>query len=172
MGCCTTNCWTGLPNSGPPDARPQRLQGGSHGRFGCRTVSDQSLNDIGVYQSGLDTWLVLAPTHVVPASSQAPVLAARALQLANEVRARGARCGERSFGSAPPVRLSGTLAGAALGYATHMAQHNYFEHEYLAGRSLCGVDSFCRKRSPIEWTRQAAREPSLFRVTCSFGGGG
>jgi hypothetical protein len=101
-----------------------------------------------------------------------------------------------------------------LGHATDMAQHNYFEHEDLAGRSpadrvrrdghrlcdgsgfeawfvlgsiagrsltaekwdsvkpLCGVDSFCRKRSPIEWTRQAPREPSLFRVKCSFGGGG
>jgi uncharacterized protein YkwD len=39
------------------------------------------------------------------------------------------------FGPAPPVTLSGTLAGVALGHAADMAQNNYFEHEDLAGKS-------------------------------------
>jgi uncharacterized protein YkwD len=68
----------------------------------------------------------------VPASA---ALATRALQLVNEVRARGARCGQRSFAPAPPVALSGTLGGVAFGHATDMAEHNYFEHEDLAGQS-------------------------------------
>jgi uncharacterized protein YkwD len=72
---------------------------------------------------------------VVPARSQAPVLASRALELVNEVRARGARCGERSFGPAPPVKLSGTLANVAFGHANDMAVHNYFEHQDRAGHS-------------------------------------
>jgi uncharacterized protein YkwD len=60
---------------------------------------------------------------------------ARALELVNEVRARGTRCGAHSFGPAPPVALSGTLASVALGHAADMAQHGYFEHEDRAGQS-------------------------------------
>jgi uncharacterized protein YkwD len=120
----------GLHVSGPDSSTVQLLR-----RSDCRTVTDQGLHDIGVYHRGSDTWLVLAAAYVVPASSQAPVLATRALQLVNEVRARGTRCGERSFAPAPPVRLSETLAGVAFGHAADMAQHNYFEHQDLAGRS-------------------------------------
>jgi uncharacterized protein YkwD len=64
-----------------------------------------------------------------------PSLASRALQLVNDIRARGARCGRRSFGPAPPLTLSGTLDGVALGHADDMAQNNYFDHEDLAGQS-------------------------------------
>jgi uncharacterized protein YkwD len=120
----------GLHVSGPDSSTVQLLR-----RSDCRTVTDQGLHDIGVYHRGSDTWLVLAAAYVVPSSSQAPVLATRALQLVNEVRARGTRCGERSFAPAPPVRLSETLAGVAFGHAADMAQHNYFEHQDLAGRS-------------------------------------
>ncbi|MGO9514090.1 MAG: CAP domain-containing protein [Steroidobacteraceae bacterium] len=135
--------------SGPDSATLQLLK-----QSACRTVTDQGLRDIGVYRRGSDTWLVLASAYVVPSSyvvpsghlappssyaapssSQAPVLATRVLQLVNEVRARGTRCGERSFGPAPPVRLSGTLAGVAFGHAADMAKHNYFDHEDLSGRS-------------------------------------
>jgi uncharacterized protein YkwD len=88
-----------------------------------------------MYRHGADTWLLLASAYVAPPKSQAPVLAMQALQLVNEVRARGARCGERSFGPAPPVRLSDALSGVALGHASDMAMHNYFEHEDLTGHS-------------------------------------
>jgi uncharacterized protein YkwD len=116
--------------SGPDSSTVQLLKGS-----GCRAVADQGLRDIGIYQHGLDTWLVLASVYGVPTSSQAPVLATRALQLVNQVRARGTRCGERSFGPAPPVKPSETLAGVALGHAADMAKHNYFEHEDLTGHS-------------------------------------
>jgi uncharacterized protein YkwD len=116
--------------SGPESSAVELLR-----RSDCRAVTDGALRDIGVYRHGQDTWLLLASRYVVPARSQGPLLAARALQLVNEVRARGARCGERSFAPAPPVTLSGTLAGVALGHASDMAEHNYFEHQDLAGRS-------------------------------------
>ena len=64
-----------------------------------------------------------------------PAMAARALQLVNEARARGAQCGAQSFGPAPPLTLSGTLAGVALGHATDMAVHDYFEHQDRSGQS-------------------------------------
>jgi uncharacterized protein YkwD len=120
----------GLHITGPESSTMQLLR-----RSGCRTVMNPGLHDIGVYRRRLDTWLVLASAYVVPARSQAPVLASRVLQLVNEVRARGARCGERAFAPAPPVKLSGTLAGVALGHAADMAQHDYFEHEDLTGHS-------------------------------------
>ena len=120
----------GLRVSGPDSSIVQLLR-----RSSCRMVTDQGMHDIGVYTRGSNTWLLLASAYAVPASSQAPLLATRALQLVNEARARGTRCGERSFAPAPPVKLSGTLAGVALGHAADMAQHNYFEHEDRAGHS-------------------------------------
>jgi uncharacterized protein YkwD len=135
----------GLHVTGPESSMIQLLK-----QSGCRTVLNQAMHDAGVYQHGANTWVVLAsanvapanvapanvaPANAAPANSQGPVLATRALQLVNEVRARGARCGERSFGPAPPVKLSDTLAGVAFGHANDMARHNYFEHEDLSGRS-------------------------------------
>jgi uncharacterized protein YkwD len=120
----------GLHITGPESATLALLK-----RSNCRTVLDQSLRDIGVYTLGSDTWILLASAYAVPASSQLPVQATRTLQLVNEVRARGTRCGDRSFGPAPSVSLSATLAGVALGHASDMAHHDYFEHKDLAGRS-------------------------------------
>jgi uncharacterized protein YkwD len=149
---------SGVHVSGPNSSLVQLLR-----RTSCRTVTDRSLHDVGVYRRGLETWFVLAsryalsapgparvtaraaptpiqaPSLALPtraaASSAAPSLAARALQLVNNVRARGTRCGERSFGPAPPVRLSGTLNDVALGHAADMARHDYFEHDDLSGHT-------------------------------------
>jgi uncharacterized protein YkwD len=116
--------------SGPADSTIQLLR-----QSGCARLADRGLRDIGAYSRASNTWLVLATPYVLPSKAQAPQLATRALELVNEARARGARCGVRSFGPAPPVRLSGTLANVAFGHAADMAEHNYFEHEDLAGRS-------------------------------------
>jgi uncharacterized protein YkwD len=104
-------------------------------RSECATVTNRNMRDIGVHHRGRDTWIVLASPDVVPSRTEAPVLAARALDLVNEARARGARCGTRWFAPAPPVRLSGTLDGVALGHANDMAEHDYFEHEDRGGHS-------------------------------------
>jgi uncharacterized protein YkwD len=116
--------------SGPDSSALQLLKAS-----GCRALTNQGLHDIGVYRHGLESWIVLASRYVAPSPSQAPMLATRALQLVNEARARGARCGEHSFAPAPPMKLSGTLADVALGHAADMAKRDYFEHQDLAGRS-------------------------------------
>jgi uncharacterized protein YkwD len=120
----------GLHIKGPPSATIQLLK-----QAGCRTVTNPALQDVGFYQRGADSWLVLGLRNVAPTSAQAPMQASRALQLVNEVRARGARCGDRAFAPAPPVKLSPTLGGVAFGHADDMAKHNYFEHEDLTGHS-------------------------------------
>jgi uncharacterized protein YkwD len=120
-------------------------------RSGCSPVMDRSMHEIGFYQLDQDTWLVLAAERVrSPAPKPATVVAAAApkpatpptaplpgyaLQLVNDVRAHGARCGDRSFGPAPPLRLSGALSQVALGHAFDMANHNYFEHDDLLGHT-------------------------------------
>jgi len=121
---------SGVHTTGPESGIVQQLR-----RTSCVTVTNRSFRDIGIYRRGADTWFVLASRYAVPSSTQAPALAARALELVNAARARGARCGERSFAPAPPVTLSGTLAGVALGHASDMAVNNYFEHADLTGHT-------------------------------------
>jgi len=120
----------GLHIRGPETATIQLLK-----KADCRTVTNPAFRDVGLYRRGAESWLMLGSIYVAPASAQAPQQATRALQLVNEIRARGARCGDRSFAPAPPVKLSQTLGGVAFGHADDMAKHNYFEHEDLTGRS-------------------------------------
>jgi len=149
----------GLRVMGSDEALIQRLRGTR-----CDGVSSRDLREVGSYRRGPVSYLILASTTTmaapVPAHAPAtttpradpptarppvsgaatpspasPVLASRALELVNEVRARGARCGAQSFAPAPPLSLSGTLAGVALGHATDMAVHDYFEHQDLTGQS-------------------------------------
>lgn len=55
----------------------------------------------------------------------------------NEARARGARCGnEGTFGPAPPLAWSGTLAQAAAAHTRDMASHNVFSHTGTDGSVL------------------------------------
>lgn len=146
---------SGVHVSGPDSSLLETLR-----RSGCHSLASPGWREVGVYHHGPDSWVVLAAgagvpdtavttaggdalpvrpeTRVsapVPMSSTGPVLASRALQLVNEARARGARCGTKVFGPAPPMTLSGTLAGVASGHAIDMAEHNYFEHQDLGGKS-------------------------------------
>jgi uncharacterized protein YkwD len=144
--------------SGPDDFVIQELRGTR-----CRNVASRDLRDVGVYRRGAQTWLVLASAAAIPdygwapgsspeshpaaaprpsyAPSPAPPGAggsmseAHALELVNEARARGTRCGTQEFAPAPPLSLSRTLAGVALGHAADMAEHDYFEHVDPAGQS-------------------------------------
>lgn len=70
-----------------------------------------------------------------PSPSRTSITASRVLQLVNEVRARGTRCGEKAFGSAQPLQLSATLDSVAAEHAVDMARHDYFEHVDLGGHT-------------------------------------
>jgi uncharacterized protein YkwD len=104
-------------------------------RASCRTVSNREFQDIGIYRRGSNNWLILSSRYTPPDRSQGPALAARALELINQIRASGTRCGQRLFAPTAPVTLSATLAAVALGHAADMAAHDYFEHEDLTGHS-------------------------------------
>jgi uncharacterized protein YkwD len=81
-----------------------------------------------------------APVHTfgyatAPRPSRSPTQATRVLQLVNQVRAAGTRCGEKSFGPAMPLQLSATLDEVAAAHASDMARHDYFEHVDLEGHN-------------------------------------
>jgi uncharacterized protein YkwD len=142
---------------GPENSLLERLR-----RTQCHTLMDRGLREVGLYQRGEDRWLVLmgpgtgsaavagtvaaahpaaapAPVPATPPQSKSiafsPALAAHALDLVNQARARGVRCGGRPYAPAPALSLSGTLDGVAFGHAADMAVHNYFEHQDLTGAS-------------------------------------
>jgi uncharacterized protein YkwD len=155
----------GVRASGADEALIRRLRGSD-----CRAVSGQSLRDVGIYHRGADTWLVLAaasgsswssppanrPVARAPSTTRY-ALPGSALQLVNEARARGAQCGAQSFGPAPPLTLSLTLAGVARGHATDMAVHDYFEHQDLSGQS------------PAERVRAAGYSEKLVGENIAYG---
>lgn len=129
----------GLRLSGPDDSILQSLR-----RTRCRPVADQSLRDMGVYRQGMQTWVVIASPEsaartfgyaTAPSAARTATSAARVLQLVNEVRAIGSRCGDKSFGPAAPLRGSGTLDSVAADHAEDMARHDYFEHVDLQGNT-------------------------------------
>ncbi len=132
----------GLRLRGPDDAIMRTLR-----QTRCRAVAVESLRDIGGFHRGAQYWVVIASTAATAAAaaparpplladqSQTSTVALRVLDEVNAVRARGTRCGERSFGPAPPLQLSGMLGSAASAHAVDMAQHDYFEHVDLSGHS-------------------------------------
>jgi uncharacterized protein YkwD len=133
--------------SGPDAALLRELR-----RSGCNAVTDRGVQDVGAFHRGLETWLLLgsrraslpisapvtakSPMSTQPAApARLPVSAARALELVNDIRAKGTRCGDRAFAPVAPVKLSSTLSSVALGHAADMAQHAYFEHADLSGHT-------------------------------------
>ena len=101
----------------------------------CRALTDPNLNDVGFYQRGAESWLVMASAYVMPPATRSPQIAARVLELVNAAREHGRMCGRRSFKTVAPLRISSALAAVALGHAADMAEHGYFDHQDLGGHS-------------------------------------
>lgn len=58
-----------------------------------------------------------------------PEVRARVVELVNEARRHGRRCGSERFAAAPPLTTSRPLNDAAAEHARDMAKKKYFEHE-------------------------------------------
>ena len=94
----------------------------------CETVLDPQFTEIGVYQHGEITWIVVAVPLTLPKPDDMPQVAARVLKLVNEARAQPRKCGARAFPPVPPLQLSPLLSRAALAHAKDMSAHKLFEH--------------------------------------------
>ena len=94
----------------------------------CETVLDPEFTEIGVYEHGNTTWIVVAVPLTLPKPADMPRVAARVLELVNEARAKPRNCGSRSFPNVAPLKLSPILSRAALAHAQDMSAHQRFEH--------------------------------------------
>ena len=101
----------------------------------CRVLRDRSLTDAGAFRRGDELWVVFAVQAVLPNFDDAGAMVQRAVNLVNEAREQGHRCGNRFWPGANPVRLSATLSEVARQHALDMARHHYFDHQDLSGRS-------------------------------------
>lgn len=57
------------------------------------------------------------------------------LDLINEVRAQGCKCGTKTMSPAKPLRWNNRLATAALGHSRYMHDANYFGHDTPQGQT-------------------------------------
>lgn len=88
-------------------------------------------------------WLPIALLAAAPAMASAaesrvagepvPALRARVLELMNQARAQGRRCGRESFPPAAPLGVAKPLQQAAQDHARDMARRKYFSHEAPGG---------------------------------------
>jgi uncharacterized protein YkwD len=126
----TATAVSGLRFHGLDSPNPPHMDAAS-----CRVLRDRSLKEVGAYHRADELWVVFAAPTVLPSAEPAGAMGVRALRLVNEARAQGRRCGNRSWPSANPVRLSAMLSEVARQHALDMARHHYFDHQDLSGRS-------------------------------------
>lgn len=94
----------------------------------CESVNDKRFAEVGVHQSGDETWIVLAARKASKPVLDPVAVATRVLELVNAVRVQGRDCGREHFGAAPQLALSPTLSEAASGHANDMARNATLAH--------------------------------------------
>jgi uncharacterized protein YkwD len=74
-----------------------------------------------------------AAREAVVGRDSGATIRARVLELVNDARSRGRRCGSERFAAAPPLGLSRKLSEAAAEHARAMARRNFFDHRGADG---------------------------------------
>lgn len=97
----------------------------------CKGINDPKFAELGVYQSGGETWIVMSVRSETPfAALQDPAgVARRVLELVNAARTEARRCGRDSFEPAPPLTMATTLTAAASLHAIDMAARGELTHD-------------------------------------------
>jgi uncharacterized protein YkwD len=99
----------------------------------CDVIGDARLAEIGYFEHGAEVWLVFA-SPFAPAESVDPAeLDRRVLQLVNEARLLGTRCGGEQFAATTALQEHPSLKDAAQSHAEDMAAHNFLGHEGSSG---------------------------------------
>jgi uncharacterized protein YkwD len=103
----------------------------------CEGINDPKLAELGVHQSGNETWIVMAARTEAPfAALQDPAaVVQRVLELVNAARGEMRRCGRERFEAAPPLATSATLMAAASVHSLDMAARGSLGHDGSDGSS-------------------------------------
>ena len=123
----------------------------------CTALTRADLRDIGLYERGSDTWIVLADPYTLPRRDESAGIAAQVLSLVNAARAHPQRCGTRAFAPTTPLRRSSILDRVARGHAIDMAEHHYLDHIDFA------------HHSPADRLRAAGYRESLVGENIAYG---
>jgi len=99
----------------------------------CGIITDSNLHQIGIYQRGMETWMVLAAPSSLPDPDDASTVSGRVLELINKARLHSRKCGRQSFSATTPLKPVATLEYAARAHAQDMAQHSYVGHNGTDG---------------------------------------
>lgn len=94
----------------------------------CETITDATLEEIGVYQKRDETWIVVATPFSTPGAKDAAQVGKDVLSLVNAARGKARKCGRKQFAAVPPLRLSAVLNRAALIHSQDMASKSFLEH--------------------------------------------
>jgi uncharacterized protein YkwD len=96
----------------------------------CAGIGDSNYTELGSYQDGDQTWIVLAVRTEQPFVDvrDPAAVVGRVLELVNAARAEPRVCGRDSFGATSPLTASTTLAAAAAVHALDMADHRKLDH--------------------------------------------
>ena len=105
------------------------------GKSSCPHLVEPAYREMGAYQQGRETWIVVALPFAPPPADSAESVAQRVLELVNAARGQSRQCGDRPYRAVGRVRLNATLSAAALAHASDMAAHSYFAHEGRDGSS-------------------------------------
>jgi uncharacterized protein YkwD len=98
----------------------------------CGTLTDPELREIGAFQRGEETWLVLA-RPLIPAETTADALNQRVLELVNEARRKPRRCGSEAYSATNPLQSNAALREAAVTHARDMASRGRLGHDGTGG---------------------------------------
>ncbi|RPI60140.1 MAG: CAP domain-containing protein [Lysobacterales bacterium] len=103
----------------------------------CDEMNDPRLAELGVHQSGDETWIVMAVRTETPfADLRDPAaVARRVLDLVNAARAEVRRCGRDRFEAAAPLAMSAPLMAAASLHSLDMAARGSLGHDGSDGSS-------------------------------------
>ena len=101
----------------------------------CRSLQEPAFKDLGAERRGRDLWLVLAAPVSLPAARDAPFIARRILELVNQARAAGHRCGSKYFAPVGALSIDDALTRAAQEHSRDMATHDAFDHRGHDGSS-------------------------------------
>ena len=99
----------------------------------CAVIADSTLHEIGVFQRGEETWIVLAATFAPPAPDDTLVVSHHVLELINAARRHTRRCGRKKFPATTSLKQDPALERAALAHAQDMAARSYIGHEGTDG---------------------------------------
>jgi uncharacterized protein YkwD len=103
----------------------------------CAAVNDPKYEEVGVFGSGDETWIVLAVRRPPEPILEPVAVAWRVLELVNAARAEGRKCGADEYGPTGPVTLSPLLNDAASAHSRDMAARGTLSHRGSGG-SLSG----------------------------------